>query len=66
MPMLWDKIKESLRDSMPENTFTLWIEPLNYISDDKNTLQLGCPDRFFKAWIKENFLDDIEKKMCGD
>jgi len=64
MPMLWDKIKESLRDSMPENTFTLWIEPLNYISDDKNTLQLGCPDRFFKAWIKEIFLEDIEKKCA--
>ncbi len=62
MPMLWDQIKESLRNSMPEHTFTLWIEPLKCVKDDDSTLRLGCPDRFFKAWVNQNYLETIQEK----
>ncbi len=61
--MMWDKIKGSLRNTIAENTYTLWIEPLECIGDDDKTLRLSCPDRFFKAWVNEKYLDSIQNKL---
>jgi len=60
--MLWNQIKESLRETLAENTFNLWIEPLQCIGkDDDSTLQISCPDRFFKAWVEQNYLDTFQE-----
>lgn len=59
--MLWDQIKDRLRKTLAENTFNLWIEPLQCIGDDDTILQLSCPDRFFKAWVEQNYLDPLQE-----
>lgn len=61
--MLWDQIKGNLHDTLAENTYTLWIEPLEYVGDDEGSLRLSCPDRFFKAWVEENYLDTMQDAL---
>jgi len=61
--MIWEKVKESLKESMAENIFSLWIEPIEYVQTKDDCLYLACPDRYFSAYIKQNFLGDITDKL---
>ena len=67
--MLWEKVKESLRDTLSETTHCLWIEPLVCSgSDDESILEIACPDRFFTTWVADNYLARIQQaveKLAG-
>jgi chromosomal replication initiator protein len=57
--MLWDTIRESLHQSLPENEYGLWIKPLSCEHCGEQKLKLTAPDRFFCAWIEDRYLDLI-------
>ncbi len=57
--MMWETIKQSLHDQLSPSEFGLWIKPLTCVQDDKNVLQLGCPDTFFSTWVEERYLELI-------
>lgn len=61
--MVWQKTKEKLQSELSESVFNLWIEPLQCLSEQKNTISLACPDRFFSAYISRNYLDTIQKTL---
>jgi len=67
--MLWEKIKDALRDKLPETTHVLWIEPLRCIQENTEQIELACPDRFFCAWVRNNYLSAIRGVLddfgCG-
>ncbi len=58
--MLWNKIKDTLKERIPAMTYGLWIEPMNCIQMDGAVLELGCPDRFFLTWVTDNYLHLIQ------
>lgn len=57
--MLWETIKESLHQVLPENEYSLWIKPLSCENCGKGELRLGAPDRFFCSWVEDRYLDLI-------
>ena len=61
--MLWNEVKELLRDKLPEAVQHLWIEPLICTRADDSQLELACPDRFFCSWVKENYLKIIQETL---
>lgn len=61
--MVWQKAKKLLREELSESVFKLWIEPLECISLQEQKIYLGCPDRFFSAYIKRNYLEMIQAKL---
>lgn len=61
--MVWEKVKESLKETLAENVFNLWIEPIQFVQLQGERLYLSTPDRYFSAYIKQNFLGVIEEKM---
>ncbi len=61
--MLWNTVKESLHNLLPESEYGLWIQPLTCQQENDTTLEIGCPDRFFQAWIKERYLGLIESSL---
>ena len=61
--MVWEKVKESLKETLAENVFNLWIEPIQFVQLQSDRLYLSTPDRYFSAYIKQNFLGIIEEKM---
>lgn len=61
--MVWDKAKECIKNNLAKNVFDLWIEPLQYVQLQGNQLYLSSPDRFFSAYVKQNFLSLIEEKV---
>jgi chromosomal replication initiator protein len=61
--MVWSKIKESLKEALAENIFQLWIEPIQCERMQGDTLYLSGPDRYFSAYVKQNFSSVIEDTL---
>jgi chromosomal replication initiator protein len=61
--MVWAKIKESLKETLSDNIFHLWIEPLQFEQLQGDRLYLSGPDRYFSAYVKQNFSSVIEDKL---
>jgi chromosomal replication initiator protein len=59
MNSLWAATREILHRNLSENNFKLWIDPLQPIRLDGQTLFLGCPNRFFLSWVKENYYSEL-------
>jgi chromosomal replication initiator protein len=55
MEAAWSQIKEALKEVMEEKSYTFWVKPLKLLDSDEATIRLGCPNRFFQNWIKENY-----------
>ena len=62
--MLWDNIKELLKEKLPATSHSLWIEPVTCGRTDGNMLELICPDRFFCSWVTENYLGLIQESLA--
>ena len=62
--MLWEKIKDALKDKLPATSHSLWIEPIQSKSADGSTLELICPDRFFCSWVSDNYLGLIQESLA--
>lgn len=61
--MVWDTIKENLKTTMADNIFQLWIEPLEFEQLKGEQFVLRSPDRYFSAYVKQNFSASIEKQL---
>ena len=61
--MVWERVKAGLKESMAENIFSLWIEPIEYMQIKEDCLYLTSPDRYFSAYIRQNFLGVITDKL---
>jgi len=54
--MLWNAIRTSLRGTLSESDFGLWIKPLECQRQDNQVLEIVGPDRFFCAWVEDRYL----------
>ena len=61
--MLWDIVRESLHESLPESEYNLWIKPLICKRQDEQGIELAGPDRFFCSWVRDRYLDTINEKL---
>ena len=61
--MVWQSVKEMLREELNDSVYELWIEPLECQTIKEDSIFLSCPDRFFNAYINRNYRDIIQKKM---
>jgi len=61
--MLWEAIRESLHEILPESEYSLWIKPLVCRKFDEQTIELAGPDRFFCSWIRDRYLNLISEKI---
>ena len=57
--MIWEKTQELLKDSLSSSIYSLWIEPLRCLEISDDSIYLLSPDRYFSAYICQNYLSDI-------
>jgi chromosomal replication initiator protein len=62
--MSWEQVKELLKDKLLPTSHSLWIEPIKCGQEDASSLELICPDRFFCAWVTENYLSIIQECLA--
>src|SRR4030042_845264 len=65
MSSRWEKVKNHIRERLPENSFSLWINPITLLDESEDSLVLGCPNKFSMNWVMENYMGIMEEKL-GD
>ena len=63
MKSTWDSIKQQVSKKMPARGFHLWIHPICFVEHKGKQVVLGCPNRFSKSWVEENYLDLIHNQF---
>jgi len=63
MNATWNKVKNQIRSELPKNTFSLWISPIKYLDNKDNAIILGCPNKFSRNWVLDNYHDLIQHKF---
>ena len=63
--MTWQKAKNCLKDQMSDDMFSLWIKPLKHVRQENNCLYLAGPDRYFIAFVKQNYLSRIKEAVAS-
>jgi chromosomal replication initiator protein len=51
---LWRAVRERLRSSVPDSTWSLWLEPLEAVGAEGETLFLGAPEGI-RAWSERRY-----------
>ncbi len=64
---LWQHCLTRLQEELPTTEFSMWIRPLQAELRD-NTLALYAPNRFVLDWVREKYLNNINRLLddfCG-
>ena len=56
----WERVLAHLRSQVSEQVFETWLRPLRFVSREGPLLLVATPHKFFKQWIEENFLGQLE------
>ncbi len=64
MNSIWEEVKNHLKRELPTKSFSLWINPITVLDQKEDSLTLGCPNRFSRDWVKENYSAIIEEKLA--
>lgn len=56
----WEKIKEKLEETLPEDEFAQWIEPLKARSDGEREMIIVVPDMSFYQRFLDCYLDKFD------
>lgn len=64
MELIWKKTLDVLKGKMNNQLFETWIQPIRIVGLSGNTVELSVPNRFFKDWIEENYLEHIREGLA--
>ncbi len=65
---LWTQCLERLQEELPATEFSMWVRPLQAELND-NTLTLFAPNRFVLDWVRDKYLNNINRllhEFCGN
>ena len=63
MSSVWEDVKREIKPNIPEKSFQLWIDPVTFLENKDDTIVLGCPNKFSRDWIRDNYIGIIEEKL---
>jgi len=63
MSSRWEKVKSHIRERLPENSFSLWINPITLLDESEDALVLSCPNKFSMNWIMDNYIGIMEEEL---
>ena len=63
MQTIWEELKECVKSELPERHYDLWIDPLTLLEQKDDTFVLGCPNKFSRNWIIENYQTLLENNL---
>jgi chromosomal replication initiator protein len=52
---IWSQCLAAVGDKVSQQSFDMWLKPLNLLKITDTTIDLEVPNKFFKDWISENY-----------
>ena len=65
MGELWQEALANLKERVGKQNFETWIKPLHFISRSKDEICLEVPNKFFRDWLTEHFIGQIEEVLTS-
>jgi chromosomal replication initiator protein len=65
MDELWKEALGEIGARLGKQNFETWIKPIHFDSRAKNEVRLGVPNKFFRDWLTEHFLTQIEDVLSS-
>src|SRR5438067_6958015 len=65
MDDLWQEALGEIGKRLGKQNFETWIKPIHFDSRTKNEVRLAVPNKFFRDWLTEHFLRQIEDVLSS-
>lgn len=63
MKHIWNDAKAFLQTEVPKHSYRMWIEPIEFIKQEGNSVFLSCPNNFSKKRICDQYVGLIESAV---
>ena len=63
MEPVWEKAKASIKQKVPLHIFMMWIDSLEYMAVEKDSIKLACPNFFSWKRVNDNYRELIENEI---
>jgi chromosomal replication initiator protein len=60
MAELWAQAVLEIKERIGKQNYETWIRPIIFVSRNKNEIFLNVPNKFFRDWLIEHYLAQIE------
>jgi chromosomal replication initiator protein len=60
MAELWAEALTEIKERIGKQNFDAWIRPVRFVHKSKNEVVLEVPNKFFRDWLTEHYLNQIE------
>ncbi|MCG8567860.1 MAG: chromosomal replication initiator protein DnaA [Desulfobacterales bacterium] len=63
MESFWTQVKSQVKASLPEHSYRMWIDPVEFLGSEENCIRLSSPNSFCARRLKENYLPVFKKEF---
>jgi chromosomal replication initiator protein len=63
---MWQKAADRIRETLGQVSFETWIGPLSFIAMDSGTATIEAPNRFFRDWVSDRYLDLLRHSLSAE
>ncbi len=61
METIWEKIRNKLKNRLPNSAYNDYIKPLNFLGLENDTIVLSAPDEAHIQYVVDKYLDSIKE-----
>jgi chromosomal replication initiator protein len=65
MPELWNQALVEVKERIGKQNYDTWIKPVRFASRNKSEIKLEVPNKFFRDWLTEHYLTQIEDVLSS-
>jgi chromosomal replication initiator protein len=66
MDGLWQRVANRIRDNLGQVGFETWISPLNFVGMEGRTATIQAPNKFFRDWVHDRYLELLRDSLCAE
>ncbi|HVC45112.1 MAG TPA: chromosomal replication initiator protein DnaA [Candidatus Binataceae bacterium] len=60
---VWQKAADRMRGTLGQVSYETWIGPLNFVGLENRTATVEAPNKFFRDWVYERYLDLMRQSL---
>lgn len=60
---MWDRALSSIENKLNNQVFDAWFRPIEFEQINEKIVTLKVPNKFFKEWLSNNYLDIIKEAL---
>ena len=65
MNQIWTSVKFQLKEKIPDHSYRMWIEPIEFCKNENGAMVLACPNLFSRKRISDHYGQMIEDAVSS-